>query len=526
MPWWRTSSPASECSEVRARAGLSLLLTGLVCFGPGGARGQVPAPDVDALVTAVEAAAPGALRRHDAPGVAVGMVYRGEVVWADGFGLADVERAEPMTGSTALEIASVTKPVTAWAVLRLAEQGLLDLDAPIETYLTRWSLPPSEFDHRGVTARTILAHAAGLSFGGDPGVEPGEPVPSIEEGLDGKGMEGGGTRVVSPPGEAFKYSSKGYLLLELAVEEITGEPFSDYTVREVLAPLGLGDSGFEWTEALSARGAVGYDWLNRPHPRYEHGTHAQGGLITSAQGLAHFLAASMTGPDGEPPGRGVITPEAVDATFTPFPYAADKARVGLGYNLVGSGETLVARKSGSHRGWKSAVFLAPRMGAALAILTNSDRAASGVFADIACPWSQAMAGDPLAGLCTQLTRFRDVQVVLAVVLAVLALVYGGRLYRAVGVGSRRWALPRTTGRLARQVLLALFLAGWWIFWYTDTFLSALGFAPTFVTVLLDPWPTAFVWVSWSVTLLALALIAGGFTARNTLAGQDTAGTPS
>ncbi|MHC4925600.1 MAG: serine hydrolase domain-containing protein, partial [Planctomycetota bacterium] len=474
--------------------------------GPEAVAAQQPA-FLGALTTAVKDAAPAALRRHGVPGVAVAMVVDGEVAWAGGFGLADVALGIPMTGDTPMELASVTKPVTAWGVLKLAQAGLLDLDAPIEQYLPGWRLPPSDFDPAGVTPRRILAHAAGLSFGGDPGVEPGMRVPTLEEALDGEGQEGGGLSVAYPPGEAYHYSSKGYMLLEMAIAERSGLPYAEFMTREILAPLGIHDGGFEWTADLLAQAAVGYDWFGNPLPRYRHATHAQGGLITSARGIARFLAASVRGPDGEPPGRGVLSPEWVAQTFEPIDLSDDAAWVGLGYNLDVSTGTLVARKTGDHRGWKSLVVVIPELDAALAILSNSDRAAAGVFADLACPWSEALGGDPLAGLCTQLHMFRNVQLGLAAALAAAALIFGAVLFSRVRDGRRRLSRWPSLWQGVRASLLLLALAAWWVFWYTDTFLTALGYAKTFVTVRLTPWPTAFIWVSWGVTMLAVAAVA-------------------
>ena len=458
-----------------------------------------------ALIAAVEAAASTALERHEVPGAAVAMVLGGELVWEGGFGIADIDARIPVTTDTVFEAASVAKPVTAWAVLRLAEQGLIDLDAPIETYITDWSLPPSDFDHAQVTARRLLAHAAGTNFGGDPGVEPGANVPKLREAADGAGLEGGAIRVAYPPDEAYRYSSKGYVLLEMAIEEVTGTPFPEFVRKEVLEPLGMTSSGFEWTPALRDRAAKGHDWFGNPLPHYEHATSAPGGLQTTAGDLARFLAAAMTGPNGEPPGRGVISPGSVAETFTPYPFTVDETLIGLGYNLDTSTGVLVARKSGDHRGFKPIVFAIPELGAALVILTNSDRAAAGVFADIACPWSQMLQGHPLSTSCGQLHMIRNAHWGLAAVLVVLGGWIGARAVLDWISGRRARINSIRSWRGLAVLLLALILTGWWSFWYTDIPLGLLGYPPTFYTVRFDPWPTAFVWVSWAFTTLVLAL---------------------
>ena len=459
-----------------------------------------------ALIAAVEAAAPAALERHDVPGTAVAMVFGGELVWQGGFGFANADARTPVTTDTIFEAASVAKPVTAWAVLRLAEQGRIDLDAPIETYISDWSLPPSEFDHTQVTARRLLAHAAGTNFGGDPGVEPGENVPTLRAAADGAGLEGGAIRVAYPPDEAYRYSSKGYVLLEMAIEEATGTPFPEFVHKEVLEPLGMTSSGFEWTPALRDRAATGHDWFGNPLPHYEHATSAPGGLQTTAGDLARFLAATMTGPNGEPPGRGVISPQSVAETFTPYPFSGDETLIGLGYNLDTSTGVLVARKSGDHRGFKPIVFAIPELGAALVILTNSDRAAAGVFADIACPWSQMLQGHPLNTICGQLHMIRNAHWGLAAILVVFGGWIGARPVLDWISGTRMPVKSLRSWRGSLAVILIFVLIAWWGFWYTDIPLGLLGYPPTFYTVRFDPWPTAFVWISGAVTFLIIAIM--------------------
>jgi hypothetical protein len=239
---------------------------------------------------------------------------------------------------------------------------------------------------------------------------------------------------------------------------------------------------------------------------YEHATSAPGGLQTTAGDLGRFLAAGMAGPNGGLPGRGVISPRFVALAFEPYPFTDDEALIGLGYNLDTSTGTLVARKSGDHRGFKPIVFTIPDLGAALVTLTNSDRAAAGVFADIACPWSKLLEGDPLSTICGRLHLIRNAHWGLAAVLVAIGVWVGAepvmgwiRRARAPIKSLRSWR-----GLVA--LLLSFVLIAWWGFWYTDLPPRLLGYPPTFYTVRFDPWPTAFVWVSWAVTFVIIAIM--------------------
>ncbi len=474
-------------------------LVALALVVPAGLVEAQTRDDLAAAVAAIEVSAPAALDRHGVPGVAVAMVIDGEPVWAGGFGVMDVQTGARVTVDAVFEIASLTKPVTAWAILKLAEEGRMDLDTPIETYLDGWTLPPSEFDHALVTPRSILAHGAGLAKGGDSGVDQGESVPSLREAMEGENLEYGPVRVDHEPGQSYHYSSKGFTLLELAVETVTGEPFSVYVKREILQPLGMEDSAFGWTPELEARAAWGHDWYGRKLPHYRHATLAQGGLVATAEDVAKFVAASMYGGEGVSPGRGVILPESVNETFKPFPYMDDPTTVGLGYNLHVDGDTLVARKSGDHRGYKAMFFAMPAIGAGLVILANSDRAAPGIYADIACPWSAAIQGNPLNRVCSQLFVLRAAHWAVGGLGALIGATILLVVFRGARVGERAHSRSLLRRVSAGAAIVTTLL--WWAYWYSDIPLQLQGFPPTFYTVRATPWPTAFVVVSLGLTAL-------------------------
>ena len=493
----------------------------LALFIVGTAQAQQPTgrseeePELDAVVEK-------AMRRHDVPGGSVAVLANGAVIWAKGYGMANLEAGTAVTADTVFEAASVSKSLVAWGIMNLVEDGLLDLDVPVEQYLTRWHLPPSEYDHDQVTLRRILSHTAGLSTDGDPGVEPGKAVPTLEEALSGSVAGMDALHVAFPPGEAFHYSSIGYALLELIAEEVTGEPFASYLQREILDPLGMTHSSYEWTPALRTQAAVGHDWYNNPLSENIYATRAPGGLLTTAPDLARFMAAFTPGANGEPIGRGVLKPETVAETLAAvtFTSEADSPHpTGLGYDLLFvDGVQLGAQKTGDNRGYKSIIVMALEQGEGIAILANGDRAQIGFIFEVACGWSKTVSGNPLQETCQVMSMIHTVQIAVAVALALGALVYIAFLVRAVRNGRRQITWHVSWGKGIRIGVLLAVTAAWWILWYTDTlFTNILGVFPDMmaaVTVrILIPWPTAFVWVSWAVTLWLLAWIAAGFVPK-------------
>jgi len=311
------------------------------------------------------------------PGAAAALVVDGEVAWAQGYGLADRDRNVPVTADTVFQVASISKSVTAWGVMRLVERGILDLDAPVEAYLTRWHLPPSDYDASGVTIRRLLSHTAGLSVGGYPGYVPDLPLPSLEQSLDGLNGGAGAVRIAMEPGARWSYSGGGYTLLQLVVEEVTGEAFSAYMQREVLDPLGMAHSSFEWRADLRPETAVAYAESGSALPNFLFTEQAAAGLYTTAHDLALFVAAVMPGPNGEPAGRGVLSPDTLTLMLTPAVQLSDQGEAwGLGYILLAltDGSVRIGH-GGSNAGWQAYFAAVPARGEGIVVLTNGDNGA-------------------------------------------------------------------------------------------------------------------------------------------------------
>ena len=197
------------------------------------------------LVQAVDGAARQATATSTTPGLAVALVHHGQAVWAAGYGVADRTTGRPVTATTRFQAASLSKPVTAWGVLRLVESGRIGLDEPITGRLRRWRPPPSPFDADGVPVRRLLNHTAGLSVHGYVGQTPNGPPRSIAASLAGETGDSFPVQLLEAPGRGWLYSGGGYSVAQLLVEELTGRPFADYMQTEVPEPLGMTASSFQ-----------------------------------------------------------------------------------------------------------------------------------------------------------------------------------------------------------------------------------------------------------------------------------------
>ncbi len=231
--------------------------------------------------------------------VAFVLIENGQV-----FGEHFTSVGQPVDRDTLFQVASMSKWITAWGVMTLVEAGTLDLDAPVSTYLTRWSLPKSEFDNGAVTVRRLLSHTAGLTDGlGYGGFAPGQPVQplvaSLTRAADASPGADGAVRVGIEPGSAFKYSGGGYTLLQLIVEEVSGQSFNDYMRSAVFEPLGMTRSTYSLEGASTTNVAEFYDVDGTPAIHYRFTSLAATSLYTSAADVTRFIQAHAIGPSGE-----------------------------------------------------------------------------------------------------------------------------------------------------------------------------------------------------------------------------------
>ncbi|WP_435416780.1 serine hydrolase domain-containing protein [Parerythrobacter aurantius] len=244
---------------------------------------------------------------------------------------------EPVSGDTLFQMASVSKWVTAWGVMTLVEAGKIDLDAPVSRYVKRWKLPRRDYPNEQVTVRRLLSHTAGLTDDlGYCGFSPYAKLQSIEESLtkaaDACPLRTGAVRVGEEPG-SWRYSGGGYTLLQLMIEEVSGEPFADYMGRAVLKPLGMERSTFRTGAAGAADVAEFFDSDGAAAPHYRYTAAAAASLYSSANDMARFAQAHIEGSAGEAPGRGVISPGLLVSMRVPEAKLLGSPHWGLGLQL-------------------------------------------------------------------------------------------------------------------------------------------------------------------------------------------------
>ncbi|MGJ8536761.1 MAG: serine hydrolase domain-containing protein [Parasphingopyxis sp.] len=281
---------------------------------------------------------------------------------------------DPVGPDSLFQVASLSKWLTAWGVMTLVEDGAIDLDAPVSDYLTRWQLPPAAYDNDGVTVRRLLSHMAGLGDGlGYAGFDTDEEVQSLEDSLTHAADASPGTiasvRVSTPPGEAWNYSGGGYTLLQLVIEEVSGQSFNTYMRERIFEPLGMMRTTFDLDEARATGLAANYNAAGEAEPLRRYTSLAATSLHTSAGDLALFLQAQS--PQSSPVGQGVLAPETLRAMRVSHAREMGADIWGLGVMLYAPnnrGDFIVGHDGNNEPAINSAVRMDPETGDGIIVL--------------------------------------------------------------------------------------------------------------------------------------------------------------
>ncbi|MFF7958339.1 amino acid adenylation domain-containing protein [Streptomyces rubiginosohelvolus] len=324
-------------------------------------RPQYPAATAPALPSPLSAMA-----ETGVPGASVARLEGGELVAAEGFGsLAD--GAAPVTPDSVFQVGSMSKHITALGVLRLVDQGILDLDEDVDRYLAGWRIPG---DHATpTTLRHLLSMRAGLAPAPGKGYRPGS-VPALDDLLHGRPPAvNEPVAAEGAPGEAFRKANVHYWVVQRIIADVTGEPFAEVLREVLLQPLGMADSSFDqsFPERSGRPVALGHGpegkpvdggWLIRPDM-------AAAGLWTTASDIAKAALEVRRSALGRP--TALLSQERATELLTPYPDSS----YGLGTVVDRSGASPQFGHGGEPVGYHALLTCELRPGTGWVVLTNS-----------------------------------------------------------------------------------------------------------------------------------------------------------
>ena len=185
------------------------------------------------------------MEENNLAGISIAVIEDYKIIWSKEFGVREVNTSEKIDENTAFSTASISKAFTATICLILDEQNIIDIDAPVHNYLKRWKLPESEYLKKtDLTIRHLLSHTGGTSHSGYADFYEGDNIPNIIDCLNGKGLPNydTGIEIEFEPGTDASYSGGGYVIVQLAIEDVLDKSFAEIAEEVLIQPLHMNNT--------------------------------------------------------------------------------------------------------------------------------------------------------------------------------------------------------------------------------------------------------------------------------------------
>ncbi len=309
------------------------------------------------------------LQSTKTPGAAVAVVSGDQVIFSHGYGVASVETSAPVLPEMLFRLGSTTKMFTAAAVVELALEGKIDLDAPVSRYI-----PGLDESIGKLTANQLLSHTSGLR-------DEAPMFGSHDETALGNGIHAWKADFLfAPPGRIYSYSNPGYWLAGYLAETVSGEPYADVIAERIFGPLGMKRSNLRPTMAMTWPLAQGHEVQDgkpvviRPAADNAAGWPA-GSIFSSVLDLSRFVIAFMN--DGRVDGKQVIPPKLIAILSSPHAQVpGSETKYGCGVSLSTSRGIRWVEHGGSRAGYGSTIRMAPQQ--KFAVIITANRSGSGM----------------------------------------------------------------------------------------------------------------------------------------------------
>jgi CubicO group peptidase (beta-lactamase class C family) len=311
----------------------------------------------------VEKSAVEELAKLKIPGASVAIVSGDRVVFAKGFGLANVETGDPVRPEMLFRLGSTTKMFTAAALVELAVEGKLDLNAPIGRYVNQ--LAP---EISALTANQLLSHTAGLR---DTAVMWGS---HDDAALGNEIRAWTGAWLFTAPGRIMSYSNPGFWLAGYITEVITGKPYADAMEARVFQPLGMDRTTLRPTMAMTWPFAQGHEFaagqLKIARPAADNAANwPAGSIFSNTHDLSRFVIAFMN--EGKLDGKQVLDPKVIALMSSPHtPIPGGQRSYGYGLELLSDRGVSFVEHNGSRAGYGSSIRMIPEQRVAVIVETN------------------------------------------------------------------------------------------------------------------------------------------------------------
>ncbi len=330
-------------------------------------------PEVEKIIEEFKSSIPEILKKEkDLPGLSIALVDRKGAVWTEGFGYTDKTRSHPVNASTIFSIQSMSKTFTATGIMMAAQEGLLDLEAPIKTYLPDFRIQ-TRFDEEPlekITLRHLLSHKAGFTHEAPVGNNYETYSPSLKA----HAMSISDTWLRYPIGTHYSYSNLGIDLAGYILQVVSGKPFEAFMEENIFVPLGMKNSSFDAEVVRQNKNrAAGH---SKPYEKVPLAIPMipAGSVYSSAEDMAKFIQFHLN--RGKFENKILLKSVLIDEMYTvPFPLEGQETGYGLGISkgffILNEKKTLSLDHGGGGFGFLSVMRWFPELGFGIVILTNS-----------------------------------------------------------------------------------------------------------------------------------------------------------
>jgi CubicO group peptidase (beta-lactamase class C family) len=311
------------------------------------------------------------MKHYNVAGLSVAVIDNYKVVWAKGYGYADKKEDKKVTTSTLFEPGSISKSLNALGILRLAQEGKLDLYQDINQYLVNWKFPYDTVSHdKKITTAQLLSHSAGLGVHGFPGYHRDSAIASVRDILDGRTPSNTeAVRSYTEPGKEVRYSGGGTLITQQMLTDLTKQGYEQYMYEQVLRPLGMTNSSYNQppTVAQSKNLATGYksNGDEVPGKYFVYPEKAAAGLWTTPTDICKYLVEMQLAYNGK--SSKLLNQEMVKLHVIPY-----KNEVAMGTFLQDRNGELYFNHTASNEGFTGVFIAGLTNGKGAAIFANSD----------------------------------------------------------------------------------------------------------------------------------------------------------
>ena len=316
---------------------------------------------------------PAKIKYGKIPGLSIGIVYEGKLIYSNGFGYTDLDKKEKVDENTLYHIASISKTFTSVAIMQLVDEGKLRLDDKVAEYLDWFKGKNKNKDSKNITLRQVLSHTSGLFRDGDTSHwETGNFPEDLSASFSPESL-------TLENATGFKYTNYGFSLLGLVIKKVTGLTYDEYVEEHILKPLKMDSTSSDFKDSLknlaTGHGREIPDEERKTFDHYKTNAYAPAtGFVSNVSDLARYLDALTFKSKTK-----ILTREAKKEIMRPHEKTEGDDEYGLGLDITWEGKKKIIGHSGGFNGFITQVLVDPESGIGVIALSNTlDSSAPGI----------------------------------------------------------------------------------------------------------------------------------------------------